>query len=64
MRPGGGSCACARAACHRGLASRTEADSSGKVEALLESLETAAADGHKALFFSQWTFFARLMSPH
>jgi superfamily II DNA or RNA helicase len=52
-----------QAACHRGLLPGQKADTSGKVEALLESLETAAADGHKALVFSQWTSFLDLIEP-
>jgi len=52
-----------QAACHRGLLPGQKADSSGKVEALLESLETAAADGHKALVFSQWTSLLDLIEP-
>jgi len=52
-----------QAACHRGLLPGQKADTSGKVEALLESLETAAADGHKALVFSQWTSLLDLIEP-
>ena len=52
-----------QAACHRGLLPGQKADTSGKVEALLESLETAAADGHKALVFSQWTSLLYLIEP-
>jgi SNF2 family DNA or RNA helicase len=40
-----------------------KADTSAKVEALLESLENAAADGHKALVFSQWTSLLDLIEP-
>jgi SNF2 family DNA or RNA helicase len=52
-----------QAACHRGLLPGQKADTSAKVEALLESLETAAADGHKALVFSQWTSLLDLIEP-
>jgi len=52
-----------QAACHRGLLPGQKADSSAKVEALLESLENAAADGHKALVFSQWTSLLDLIEP-
>jgi superfamily II DNA or RNA helicase len=44
-----------QAACHRGLIPGQEADRSSKVELLLEQLDTAVAEGHKALVFSQWT---------
>jgi len=44
-----------QAACHNGLVPGQEADSSSKIEALREALEDAAAGGHKALVFSQWT---------
>jgi superfamily II DNA or RNA helicase len=52
-----------QAACHRGLLPGQKADTSAKVEALLESLENAAADGHKALVFSQWTSLLDLIEP-
>ena len=39
------------------------APTSSKVEALLEALETAVADGHKALVFSQWTCLLDLIEP-
>ncbi len=44
-----------QAACHSALVPGQQAKSSSKLEALLEALETAASDGHKALVFSQWT---------
>lgn len=40
------------------------AATSSKVERLLEALEEAAADGHKALVFSQWTSLLDLVEPH
>ena len=52
-----------QAACHAGLLPGQKADSSAKIEALLESLETAAADGHKTLVFSQWTSLLDLIEP-
>jgi superfamily II DNA or RNA helicase len=52
-----------QAACHPGLLPGQKADTSAKVEALLEALETAAADGHKALVFSQWTSLLDLLEP-
>jgi superfamily II DNA or RNA helicase len=36
---------------------------SAKLDALLERLETAVADGHKALVFSQWTSLLDLVEP-
>jgi SNF2 family DNA or RNA helicase len=56
-----------QAACHAALVpgQRPEAfATSSKVEALLEALEDAAADGHKALVFSQWTSLLDLVEPH
>ncbi len=45
-----------QAACHPGLVpGGREAESSAKLDLLLEFLEEAVADGHKALVFSQWT---------
>ena len=36
---------------------------SSKIEALMDALTTAAADGHKALVFSQWTSLLDLIEP-
>ncbi|MEA2752846.1 MAG: hypothetical protein QOI41_6989, partial [Myxococcales bacterium] len=44
-----------QAACHPELVPGQHAMSSSKIERLLEALEEAASDGHKALVFSQWT---------
>jgi superfamily II DNA or RNA helicase len=44
-----------QAACHPALVPGQTAETSAKLERLLVALETAAADGHKALVFSQWT---------
>jgi SNF2 family DNA or RNA helicase len=56
-----------QAACHRALlpgeAQASKAPSS-KVQVLLDQLETATAEGHKALVFSQWTSFLDLIEPH
>jgi SNF2 family DNA or RNA helicase len=38
-------------------------DSSSKVDTLVERLEDAAAEGHKALVFSQWTSLLDLIEP-
>ena len=40
-----------------------QAPSSSKLEALVDALENAAADGHKALVFSQWTSMLDLIEP-
>ena len=40
------------------------ASGSSKVSLLVERLEQAVADGHKALVFSQWTSFLNLVEPH
>jgi superfamily II DNA or RNA helicase len=52
-----------QAACHAALLPGQHAASSSKVQALLEALETASADGHKALVFSQWTSLLDLIEP-
>jgi superfamily II DNA or RNA helicase len=52
-----------QACCHPGLLPGREAESSAKLEALLERLETAVADGHKALVFSQWTSLLDRVEP-
>ncbi len=38
--------------------------SSSKLQRLLEALEDAVADGHRALVFSQWTSLLDLIEPH
>jgi superfamily II DNA or RNA helicase len=53
-----------QAACHSQLVPGQHAASSSKIERLLEALEEAAADGHKALVFSQWTRLLDLIEPH
>jgi superfamily II DNA or RNA helicase len=53
-----------QAACHSGLVPGQTADTSSKVERLLGALEEAAADGHKALVFSQWTSLLDRIEPH
>ncbi|HEV3032361.1 MAG TPA: DEAD/DEAH box helicase [Polyangia bacterium] len=53
-----------QAASHPALVPGQTAASSSKVDVLLEALATAAADGHKALVFSQWTSFLDLVEPH
>jgi superfamily II DNA or RNA helicase len=58
-----------QAACHPALVPGQKRGEDGwvtssKVEALLGALEDAAADGHKALVFSQWTSLLDLVEPH
>ncbi|HVZ73401.1 MAG TPA: DEAD/DEAH box helicase [Polyangia bacterium] len=53
-----------QAASHAALVPGQTAATSSKVEALVEALGSAAADGHKALVFSQWTSFLDLVEPH
>ncbi|HEY2729268.1 MAG TPA: DEAD/DEAH box helicase [Polyangia bacterium] len=53
-----------QAASHPALVPGQTAASSSKIDVLIESLATAAADGHKALVFSQWTSFLDLVEPH
>jgi SNF2 family DNA or RNA helicase len=52
-----------QAACHSALLPGQASSSSSKVEALVEALENAAEDGHKALVFSQWTSLLDLIEP-
>jgi superfamily II DNA or RNA helicase len=58
-----------QAACHPALlpgAVRGGAapESSSKLERLLDAIDDAAADGHRALVFSQWTSLLDLIEPH
>jgi len=53
-----------QAACHRGLIPGQEAETSSKVDLLLEALDQVVADGHKALVFSQWTALLDRVEPH
>jgi SNF2 family DNA or RNA helicase len=53
-----------QASCHRALVPGQSAPSSSKVAVLLEALDEAAAEGHKALVFSQWTGLLDLVEPH
>ncbi|MEA2627127.1 MAG: hypothetical protein QOD06_3172 [Candidatus Binatota bacterium] len=52
-----------QAACHPALIPGQAAESSSKVELLVEQLETVVAEGHKALVFSQWTSLLDLIEP-
>ncbi len=53
-----------QAACHPALVPGQVASGSSKVSLLVERLEQAVADGHKALVFSQWTSLLNLVEPH
>jgi superfamily II DNA or RNA helicase len=52
-----------QAACHPSLVPGQEAESSAKLDLLLEMLEEVVAEEHKALVFSQWTSFLDLVQP-
>ncbi|MCZ7618284.1 MAG: DEAD/DEAH box helicase [Myxococcota bacterium] len=52
-----------QAACHRGLIPGQTAERSSKLDLLFEELETAVAEGHKALVFSQWTSLLDRVEP-
>jgi hypothetical protein len=52
-----------QAACHRGLVPGQSAETSSKVELLVEELATAVAEGHKSLVFSQWTSLLDRVEP-
>jgi SNF2 family DNA or RNA helicase len=53
-----------QAACHSGLVPGQQAETSSKIERLIEALEDAVAEGHKALVFSQWTSLLDRIEPH
>jgi superfamily II DNA or RNA helicase len=53
-----------QAACHPALLPGQVAESSSKVELLLELVDEAIAEGHKMLVFSQWTSLLDLVEPH
>ena len=53
-----------QASCHSGLVPGQFADTSAKVELLLEVLAEVVADDHKALVFSQWTSLLDRVEPH
>ncbi|HVY37581.1 MAG TPA: DEAD/DEAH box helicase [Polyangia bacterium] len=52
-----------QAACHPALVPGQKAPTSSKVETLVAALETAVAENHKALVFSQWTSLLDLIEP-
>jgi len=53
-----------QAACHPGLLPGRHEQHSTKVDSVVAALEEAAADGHKALVFSQWTSLLDRVEPH
>ena len=53
-----------QAACHVGLLPGQQAESSAKLELMLEMLDNVVAEDHKALVFSQWTSMLDLIEPH
>ncbi|MDB4962413.1 MAG: SNF2-related protein [Myxococcales bacterium] len=58
-----------QAACHtallpQGLRGGDAPQISSKLQRLMEALEDAVADGHRALVFSQWTSLLDLIEPH
>jgi superfamily II DNA or RNA helicase len=53
-----------QASCHSALVPGQDAETSSKIEAVVEALSDAAADGHKALVFSQWTSLLDKLEPH
>jgi superfamily II DNA or RNA helicase len=53
-----------QASCHSALVPGQHAETSSKVERLVEALEDAVSEGHKALVFSQWTSLLDRVEPH
>ena len=53
-----------QASCHSGLVPGQVANTSAKVDLLLEVLAEVVADDHKALVFSQWTALLDRVEPH
>ena len=52
-----------QACCHPRLVPGQTLDQSAKLELLVDRLDTIAAEGHKALVFSQWTSLLDLAEP-
>jgi superfamily II DNA or RNA helicase len=52
-----------QACCHPRLLPGQTLDASAKLELLVDRLDTCAAEGHKALVFSQWTSLLDLAEP-
>ena len=53
-----------QASCHSGLIPGHDAETSSKIELLLEHVEEIVAEGHKALVFSQFTALLDRVEPH
>jgi len=53
-----------QAACHVGLLPGHHAPTSSKVQLLMETLQSALDEGHRALVFSQWTGLLDRVEPH
>ncbi len=53
-----------QASCHPSLVPGQHGETSSKIQRLLEALEEATSEGHKALVFSQWTGLLDLVEPH
>jgi superfamily II DNA or RNA helicase len=53
-----------QASCHTALVPGQRAETSSKVDRLIEALEESVAANHKALVFSQWTSLLDLVEPH
>jgi superfamily II DNA or RNA helicase len=53
-----------QAACHPALVPGQTGETSAKVTLLMETLDEALSEGHKALVFSQWTSLLDLVEPH
>ncbi len=52
-----------QSACHPALVPGQSASASAKLDLLLEELDQALAEGHRALVFSQWTRLLDLVEP-
>ncbi len=53
-----------QASCHPGLLPGQTAETSSKVELLMDLLDKVLAEDHKALVFSQWTSLLDRIEPH
>ena len=53
-----------QACCHPALVPGQKAKTSSKIELLVETLQEAMDEDHKALVFSQWTGLLDLIEPH
>ncbi len=53
-----------QACCHPALLPGQSAESSSKIEMLMESLNSSIEQEHRALVFSQWTSLLDLVEPH